>query len=277
MTGITTKTTPALVPEERVNEVLILPIEQGLAGRISTIHRTMDNAVHFPKVSEDPAASWVEEGEEIAPSAPTIGEIVVTPAKVAGLTVISREMIEDSDSPVSQIVGQALVRDIGAKIDAAYFGSVDAPAPDGLETITPTEVSAGSAWANLDPFAEAVSTATQRGATITTFVANPADALALATLKKQKTSNEPLLAADPTQPARSMLNGVPLETSKYVTPGTVWGIPRDRVYMVIGREATIDVSDAPFFTSDRIAVRATMRAGFGFIDEASIVRIKLAG
>jgi hypothetical protein len=38
----------------------------------------------------------VAEGAEITPSDPKLPELTVTPAKVAGLTIISRELADDS-------------------------------------------------------------------------------------------------------------------------------------------------------------------------------------
>jgi len=35
------------------------------------------------------------------------------------------------------------------------------------------------------------------------------------------------------------------------------------------------VNDSAYFTSDRIAIRASMRIGFGFPDQAAITRITL--
>ncbi len=48
------------------------------------VQPTIDQAV-AAKVSR---AAWVAEGAEITPSDPTLDEITVTPAKVAGLTAL---------------------------------------------------------------------------------------------------------------------------------------------------------------------------------------------
>jgi HK97 family phage major capsid protein len=66
----------------------------------------------------------VAEGAEITPSDPTLQELVVTPPKVAGLTIVSREMADDSDPAAAQVVGDGLARDIARRIDQAAFAGL---------------------------------------------------------------------------------------------------------------------------------------------------------
>jgi len=147
---------------------------------------TSSTKYRIPLVTADPAASWVAEGAEITPSDPTLQELVVTPPKVAGLTIVSREMADDSDPAAAQVVGDGLARDIARRIDQAAFAGLASPAPARLSTLSgiQTYVNAG-AFGNLDFAAEAISKAETVGATITAFVAGPATALALAKVKTQ--------------------------------------------------------------------------------------------
>lgn len=79
----------------------------------------------------------------------------------------------------------------------------------------------------------------------------------------------------PPSPARRLIEGAPLLISPAVANGVVWGVPADRVTLVIRRDATVRADASVFFTSDRIAVRATMRVGFGFPDPASVQQVKV--
>lgn len=130
-------------------------------------------------------------------------------AKIAGLTVVTNEHARDSFPVAQNIIGDGLSRDIARKIDLAYFGSrgSNLVQPKGLGNLTGfAAAAAGTAWANLDPFAEAIANADGLGLTIDSFVANLADALALATLKETTTgSNKPLLGSDPTAATRRLL------------------------------------------------------------------------
>ena len=72
-------------------------------------------------MTDDPTAAWVAEGAEIPRSDADLDEIVVTPRKVAGPTIISRELAEDSTPAATQVVGDGLPMDIATKVDSAFF------------------------------------------------------------------------------------------------------------------------------------------------------------
>lgn len=272
-----TNSIQSVLTPEIAYDVLVKPLPtESVAGRVSTPHHTTNNETHFPRVLADPNSEWLKEGDEINPAAAQMGTVVVTPAKVGGLTVLTNESLQDSSIDLGQLVGAGLVRDISKKVDAAFFGNLPAPAPSGLEALEDVAtVSAGTSWANLDPFEEAINAAETLGATLNSFVAHPDDMLALSTLKRATGSNESLLSDNATTPGARVISGVALIPSAHVTPGTVWGLPKDRIMMVIRRDAQLNLSDGPFFTSDRTAVRATMRVGFGFIEPESIVKITI--
>ena len=56
----------------------------------------------------------------------------------------------------------------------------------------------GGAYADIDPFSDAIYEAANHNATVSAFVTHPATAKSLATLKESTGSNKPLLGADPT-------------------------------------------------------------------------------
>lgn len=268
------------ISPDAISALITLPVEkESIAAQVATVVPTTATRTHIPLVTADPSASWVEEGAEIGASDPTIDDIVVEPSKIAGLTVITNELAADTSPAAAGIVGSGLSRDIARKIDIAFFGSKGASAvqPDGLEDLTGvTDIAAGTAWANLDPFAEAIANGEGLGAPVTAFVANPADALILATLKESTGSNKPLLSPDPTSPTRRLLQGVALFVSPGVTAGTVWGIPRDRAFVVRRNDVDLQIDRSAYFTSDRTAIRATMRVAFAFAHVAAIQKINLS-
>jgi len=262
---------------DQYGPLVVEPVtRQSVAMQVSTVLATGQHTMNIPVVTEDPTAAWVAEGAEITPDDGTLSELTVTPAKVAGLTIISRELADDSSPAALKIVGDGLARSIADQVDRAFFGALTSPAPAGLESLTGlTTITGPAAWANLDPFAEAISTAEGLGTTVTSFVANPADALTLAQLKDETGSNRPLLGSDPSVPTRRVMQGVPLLTSPRVTAGTVWALPSERVFVVRRQEVSLELSTDAYFTSDRVAIRAIMRVAFGFPHEAAIVRVQL--
>lgn len=348
-------TNPALLRPEDVGALVVQPVAAAsVAMQVATIVTTDSPSYRIPIITADSTAGWYAEGAAITPSDATTDEVDVVPLKVAGLTVISRELANDSSPAAATQVGESLARDIARRIDQAFFANTTSNGPSGLLSISPsvvdtraatalpsvtgtastnkvnstshglangdvvifsaltggaglavdtpyfvvskaandfevsltaggaaidftTDVSAATAYkrvlTNLDPFAEAIAKAELAGAVVNSFVLNPADLLALSVLKKATGSNEPLLGSDPTQPTKRFALGIPLIPSTAVRAGTVWGIPKDRVFIVVRQDATLDVDTSAYFASDSVGVRATMRVGFGFAHPAAVVRL----
>lgn len=255
-----------------VNTLVVQPvIDSAVATQVSNVVRPGErtHALRVPIVTADPTAAWVAELDEITHSEATLDEIEEPFRKVAGLTRMSNEMVRDSNPGTLDLSGAGLVRDIRRKLDAAFFGNQSTPAPAGLESIVSTAVDAGG-YADLDPFAEAISEAEQVGATINTWVTDPATALTIATIKDESGSNRALLEG------RTIL-GRELLVSEAVTAGVVWGIPRDRVIVAIRQDSELTTDDGRYFEYDAIAVRAVMRVAIGFPHEAAVVRIADTG
>lgn len=266
----------AFLPQD-VGALIVQPVvQESVAAQVSTVVRTSAAGFRIPIVSADPTAAWVAEGAEITPSDATLAEAVVVFKKLAGLTIISRELADDSSPEAAKVVGDGLARDIARKLDIAWFANTTANGPSGIKSVTPTVVSAGGSWANADPFTAGAFAAEAQGATVGAWVANPADALLLASLKEATGSNRSLLQPDVTQAGRRVVGGVQMITSPAVAVGEVWGVPADRVYLVIRDDATVETDRSVFFTSDRVAVRATMRVGFAFPQPLAIVKITKA-
>lgn len=261
------------------SSIIIQPLDaQNVAIKASTLIPTDKHRVHIPKLLTDPTASWVAEGAEIDVSGATVDDLVVTPTKTAGVVIITKEASEDTTPAAAELLGQRLAQAVSKNIDTAFFGTKgsDPVRPAGLEDLAGvTNVPAGTAWKDLDPFTDAQAAVEGLGLGISNFVANPADAKALAKLRVQAGSNLPLLGTDPTQPTRRQINGVPLLVSPAVTAGTIWGIPTERAYVVRRSDVELTKDASVYFTTDRIAIRATLRIGFAFPQPAAIAKIKL--
>ncbi|BBX52222.1 hypothetical protein GCM10009645_15580 [Mycolicibacterium poriferae] len=271
----TTSTAASLLRPEQVNELIVQPLTlASVAMQASTVAQTESTEYRIPVLTGDPDASWVPEAAEIPVDDATFDEVVVTPKKVAALSVLSNELIEDSSPEASAVIGQRLVQSLVRKVDASWFAAATANGPAGLGSITPSETYAGAAYANIDAFLEAITAAEAEGAQVNSFVTHPNTALALAKLKKATGSNEPLLQRDVTVPGGRVVAGVPLLVSPDADgDGSVWGIPKARVFVVIRRDVQVALDSSAFFTSDRTAVRVTARIGFGFPHESAVVKI----
>lgn len=271
---IYTTDAPGFTPDD-YGTLIVRPVTAAsVALTTTTVVTTASTVFHVPVVTDDPSAGWVAEGGEITPDDATLDEVQVTPSKVAGLTIISRELATDSSPAAAQVVGDGLARDIARQVDTAFYGTTTTNGPGGLGGVTGVStVDTGGTWSNLDWAAEAISKAEQEGAELSAFVGHPTDVLTLSKLKDETGSNRPLLGTDPTAPTRRTILGVPLHVSAAVTAGTIWAYDRTRIVTVMRDDVTLDVDRSAYFTSDRIAIRATMRIGFGYPHPASIVKI----
>lgn len=276
-------TSGAVLRPEQVADLVIRPVvgELGspggmsVASRVATVERIVGPSLRIPIVSADAQAAWVLEGQEIPTSDAVLGEITVSPSALAALTKISTELAVDSSPSAARAVADSLSRDLVRQLDTAFFGNLAAPAPVGLEGLVGvSDVAAGTAWTNLDPFAEALSAVEVEGATVDSFVANPVDVLALSKIRDETGSNRTLLASGTGPGSRSIL-GVPLISCAQVAPGVVWGIPRDRTMLVIRQEADLVLLFERYAEFRQVGIRVDMRAAFGFPHPAAIARLAL--
>lgn len=275
MATATTATASALLRPEQVEALLVLPaLSASVAANVSNVVRTSSTEHRLPVITEDPSAKWTVEGAEIVPSDLMVDEIVVKPSKLAALSIISRELADDSSPAAATSVGLGMARDIARQIDAAYFGNLAAPAPKGLASIVGfSPIDAGASFADLDSFHAGISAAEQVGASITSWACSPATALVLAQLKTGTGSNASLMQPDPTAPGRRIVAGIGLQVSPAIADGLIWGIPASRSVMVVRQAARIDVDSSAYFSSDRVGIRGTMRVSFGFPHPAALVKI----
>jgi HK97 family phage major capsid protein len=202
----------------------------------------------------------------------------VTPKKVAALSIISSELANDSSPAALSVVGDGMVRDVKRQLDASFFGNTTANGPNGLGSLTTATASNGGTWANLDSFEAAKANAENLFTQVTAFVAAPATVLALSTLKEYSTagSNVPLLQSDPTKPVSRTIGGVPLYSSPAVAADVVWALPAQHALFIVRSGATVVSDSSVMFTSDRVAIRTTMRVSYAFTLPLAITKITKA-
>lgn len=257
----------AFLPET-IGSLVVRPVlEAAVASRVGTVVNISGHEYRVPLVTGLPTAAWVAEAGEITPSDATFDELVITPAKVAGMSVISRELAEDTSPAAQQIVGDGLARDIAAKVDAAFFASTTSNGPAGLGSLTTSAVTyAAGGPTNTDWALSAIAEAEANGGNVTSFVTDPATALTLATAKESSTSERNLLSG-------RTVEGVPLVVSTHVTPGTVWALDSRYVQVVVRDNTRLEVDKSAYFSTDQVAVKATMRVGFAFTHPLALVEV----
>lgn len=275
MTMLTTAAgTSGVLPPE-YGEIVTKPVEAlSVAYLTGTKVTTGANSYHIPMLVSDVTVGAVVEGAEITPSDAAFDEQVVTPVKFAGLTIVSRELADDSNPSATDQISRSIARQIANSVDNALFNALAAPNPSGFASLTGiSTVSAPAAYANLDPFEEAVSLSEAAGGRVTAWVTNAAVALEIAKLKDSTSSNKGLLNPDLTAEGRRAILGRPVIVSPFVPADTVYGISRDDFLVVTRDDTRLDVDRSAYFSSDRVGIRGTMRVAFAMPVAGAHVRI----
>lgn len=265
----TTVSLSALATSEQANLILQPLLADAVAANsaVSTVHSTGSTEFRIPRVDSDAAAAWTLEGEEIAPSGVEVDELTLTPRKVGGLVPVSRELAEDSSPDAATLIGASLSRALIDQVDRAFLGDLANPAPSGLEALAATELATD--LTNLDGLLEARASIAGAGGTATAIIAHPLDALALGKLKDSDGSNRALLDD------LTAIAGLPVIQSAHVAAGALWIVDAASVHTVIREDVSVESSRDAYFSSDRVAIRATMRVDFGFSHPDRVVKLTI--
>lgn len=271
MTVLNTTLENAYTPEDYGKLVDTEVDAKSVAFQVATVVATDKVQIRFPVLVSDPATGWYAENTPIALVDPDTDEVVVVPSKVAGLTQVSNEAVNDTDPAVAAMIGKSLARDIAKKIDAAFFGSTVTNGPSGLLSVTGAKVvDTGNVWTTLDHIHQAKSDAMAEGADLTHIVLAPDVALALSKAKTATGSNQGLLE---TVDDGIKLAGLIALVSPHVGAGNAWALDQSQVMTVRRTGTEVAVSTDAAFGSDATQIRATSRVGFGFANPAGIVRL----
>lgn len=276
-----------LLPEQVANLVVQPLIDRSIATQVSSVVQIGSHDLRIPVVQKDPTAAWTAEGAEINVSDANLAEVKVTPAKLAGLSVISNELANDSSPAALQVVGDGLVRDLIRATDLAFFGDPNSPeAPAGInalagvtelqvgdQVLAGVPVVEGATGSSMDWAILAKSYAELHNTAITAFVTSPGRAAYLEMQKESEISHRSLIQPDPTSPTGRRIAGVPLYTTPACHDDAVWCIPQAHTFVAIRQGATVEADRSAFFSSDQTALRAILRIGFGFTYPEAVVKV----
>lgn len=269
MSTTTANTAGAWLPED-FGAMLDLEVQaKSVAARVSTFFGTTKGKVNFPLWVADPAVGWYDELDEIAQTDGSTGEVVVVPAKTAGLHLVGNETADDSSPDIAKQIAAALANQIAKAADIAYFANTTTKANNGILSLASTTVDTGATLSNLDSFIAGRYAAETHGAKLTHWVMTPTTAETLSKLKTASGSNMPLLqfVADGIEVA-----GLPVITSTAVDSTSVaWGIDSTQQRYVVRKGTAVERFDS--VTNDGTWIRAISRIGFGFLNPAGVIRL----
>ncbi|SFK38476.1 phage major capsid protein [Geodermatophilus ruber] len=155
--------------------------------------------VDVPRWEGDPSVAWRQEGAAIPPSDGVIGTVRLTARSLAGLTKVTRELLEDAPEADDLLV-QAFAAVVARTVDkVALLGSGTAPEPRGIKATPGIQTTAfgganGAAPTSYDVLIDAVGSLRDVNEEPTAAIFSPRTGRSFAKLKAS--DGQPLRAPD---------------------------------------------------------------------------------
>ena len=114
--------------------------------------------LNLPVVSTNAGATWEGEGDAIAEADPQFATVSLSAYKLARLTQVSSELLQDSAFNVSSFVVESAAQALALAIDTAVVTGAGTTQPLGFDNETPADTTAGTAAVTADELIDAYHT-----------------------------------------------------------------------------------------------------------------------
>jgi HK97 family phage major capsid protein len=260
--GITPEQWAAMVLEHLSAQSVVLASG---ATRVDTPYRV----VHIPRVKTDGTAAWYSEAETLTAGEPTGDELVLTPKKVAAITTLSNEVVNDSSPSVLDAVGTSMTRAVALQADAGILTGAGGKAPSGIYNQAGNHVV--SATVTIDSLIEAAGKIAAVGGQARAAYLNPADHTKL--MLEKDAQKRPLLTPDYSGGPSSTIYGLALWHTPAITAGTALVVDPAQIVVAVRQDASVAVSADASFTSDAAICRVIARLDCGVNDPKGLTSI----
>ena len=138
----------SLVPQTFLDAIqerlqLVGPMLDG--GIVTLLNTASGEDIKVPVESTRPLATAIDEGTSISPLDPTFSSLTLKAQKVAVLTKVSRELLEDSGIDVVAYLGRTLGTSIGIKVNNLLTVGTGTNEPNGIVTAAGSGITGGTA------------------------------------------------------------------------------------------------------------------------------------
>jgi len=186
-----------LVPEVWASKIYDMILAKSSAIRLCENVTMTSDTLYFPKVTAASTAYFTEEAGTITASQPTFGQLVLHPKKVAALSRLSTEVMEDSNPSIMDIIVNRLAEDIALKVDyEIYNGTTSTGGFNGMrDTTADTAILSVAVGGEIttDKISDAISAMRSQNIIPTDLIIHPKLTNKIRKLKQSTTSNAPLL------------------------------------------------------------------------------------
>lgn len=237
-------------------------VDAALIFSLSTVSGEIEGdapSLNVPYVDIPATADIVAEGEEIKEGDMSVSEMLVTTKKVAVLDVTSREILDDTN--MQELITQNVMNAVVDKADAVFLQNTAAPV--GLFNMEGI-VDGGIMTDTLDPLVTAIGTVATNGASPSAIVMNYATWSKLLLFKTNGGSAQSIISPDVANNPTPVLFGLPVVLNKQAPNDKILLTDTREIISAVGQPLVASSADA-YFNRDSIALRGTMRFGFGII------------
>lgn len=227
--------------------------------------------MHVPFVAADPQAGIVAEGDEIAPADARLAQLSFRTTKVALISRVTNEtatysrtldmLVESSQRAVTNTVDSIFLN--GSPEHEGIVGLLEGP-----ELVTATPITD-----TLDPMLDVLGGIGDNGGSPTELIMSYGTWGKL--LKLKAGDGTPLISRTVASAAEPSLFGLPVYVNSQMPANTILVNDANEVYASAG-QATVATSNSYFFGSDSLALRVTMRVGWGVIHGNRLGKVTLA-
>lgn len=127
-----------LVPTIMYNKIVpFLEDEAQIKPASYQIDMTGIKSLDIPNIAAGAYVQWNSESAQKATTSMVFGHQTLTPYTLAGILVITQQMLDDAPFPMLQIISQELARAIAKAEDAAFASGSGSGQPTGIDTYTP--------------------------------------------------------------------------------------------------------------------------------------------
>lgn len=217
-----------VVPTEDAREILDLTVNDSAVMSLCRVVRPSTNAINFPTLSSGFAGYWVAESTDAAGGTAafteetvTFGQQTLTLYKVGIFTVVSKELLEDSDPSVEAILRQNMADSLAAAGDfgalhgtGAAGAATSASLITGLESLITTNVFSAAGGLSFDNIIDLMTPEDNAGGAIS-LITCPAARREL--MKVKDNDGRPIYETGAMTGSLPAVSGMPLALSREVS------------------------------------------------------------
>ena len=232
-----------------------------------------EHAARYPIITSSVTVAARNDTEAITPTDPGLDSLTLEPVSYAAMTIVSNEVLKDSNGQAREIVEADLLRQCATKLDADMFNGTGAVSPHriyGLLNVAGIETIGAAGPLTLDLLLEVQATLEANGADrdrIAYFL-TPADWAVIRGVKDLQ--DRYLLMPDLATDATPSLFGSRVYVSANVPTASALAVDLDQVVVGIGEDVSLAYSEDFAFDKNSTAIRLTTRVDLGVINPEAV-------